>query len=81
MMAELAAKSAADHGKGAPADQLPDNPCKQGIACQASFSAPSGTETSTPVPYAATPAAYGWLQAAELASRPPDRSLRPPIAL
>lgn len=82
MMAELAAKAAAAQEQGAPADQQPDNPCKQMTACP---SPPAATPPllSESVSAILTPASarHGWLTVLAVPSRPPDRTLRPPIAI
>lgn len=82
MMAELAAKAAAAHESGAPADQQSDNPCKQMAAC------PSSTAAAPPLlgegfraVFTAGSARHGWLTVLAIPSRPPDRTLRPPIQL
>jgi hypothetical protein len=67
--------------------QVPDrsgkagNPCKQGLACQASatMTAPAQSGTTATLTSATVNHQFGDPLAAP--SRPPDRSLRPPIQL
>lgn len=73
--------AAADHHGQAPAKGGADNPCKQGLLCQAAAATPAPSQ-SAEVRILAGAADVG-SPARELpaASHPPDRSLRPPIQL
>jgi hypothetical protein len=73
--------AAADHHDQAPAKGGADNPCKQGLPCQAVAAAPAPSQ-SAEIRILADAADVG-RPARDLpaASHPPDRSLRPPIQL
>ena len=81
MMQQMAA-SADNHTQAPAKGGQPDNPCKQGLACQTfatAVAAPSGSF----VTFALSGDAIEHRLADALAapSRPPDRNLRPPILL
>lgn len=80
MMKQMAA-SATDHGKAPAKGDKGDNRCKQGLACQASatMTAPAQHAATASLASAAVDHHLGDPLAAP--SRPPDRSLRPPIQL
>ena len=83
MMAQ-AAQSAAATGHHAQAPQkrgTAENPCKQALACQASFAAPVLSDGLVTVAIATGAADHVGLNPLTACSRPPDRTLRPPIQL
>jgi hypothetical protein len=83
MMAQAHAASGADHGAmHAPAKGKTENPCKQGLPCQAAVSPAALPAAEVGVGlFAVAGAALKPLEQLPAASRPPDRALRPPIDL
>jgi hypothetical protein len=82
MMQQMAAATPDHHGQAHDKGGQAENPCKQGLACQGSAApvvAPSGALAAVVL----TTEAVDHRLAVALAapSRPPDRSLRPPIQL
>ena len=78
MMKQLAAEQAANHGAPAKGGKA-DNPCQQMVVCQtitASVAPPEQASFAALSAASVTHEAFDPLQAP---SRPPDRSLRPPI--
>jgi len=75
------AVSGADQGKAPDGGGKADNPCKQGIVCQvsATMTAPAQSVATITLTSATVDHQLGDPLAAP--SRPPDRSLRPPIQL
>jgi hypothetical protein len=80
MMQQMAA-SMDHHGKTPDPGGLPDNRCKQGLACPASFAAPVLPQFPAAVVLTADIAEHAPFDPLAAPSRPPDRSLRPPIQL
>lgn len=79
MMKQLSASKAGDGQKMPHKDE---NPCKQGALCKAGLSArPAPSEAGAPLSFSFNDVVH--LPAGPLLpdSRPPDRSLRPPIQL
>lgn len=78
MMKQLAAEQAADHGS-APAKGKADNPCQQMAACQTITATVAPSELVSFVALSAVTVAHPAFDPLDAPSRPPDRSLRPPI--
>ena len=80
MMKQMAAMGG-DHDRAPAKGDQGDNPCKQGLACQvsATMTAPAQHVATATLASAAVDPRLGDPLAAP--SRPPDRSLRPPIQL
>ena len=81
MMQQMA--GSAEHHSPAPAKGgQAENPCKQGLACQA-FAAAVVAPTATQIAFTFTGDAieHNISDALAAPSRPPDRNLRPPIQL
>ena len=81
MMKQMASAAAAHPGQPADHGRQSDNPCKQGVACQINIAAPAPPEASEPVTLTALPVILRPADPSPVRSRPPDRSLRPPIQL
>ncbi len=80
MQGDAAGPAMDHHGKASSPAGQPDNPCKSGMACQASLAAP--VLSVTVAVFVAPPAAMHALASDDTApSLPPDRTLRPPILL
>ena len=77
MMQQLAADQAANHG--APAKGKADNPCQQMAVCQTVTATVAPSELVSFVALSATAVTHEALTPLHAPSRPPDRSLRPPI--
>lgn len=60
---------------------FPDNPCKPSLACQAPFAAPAPAPFAVAAVLTADVAEHARFNPLAAPSRPPDRSLRPPIQL
>lgn len=80
MMADMAKAADAGLSQDAKGGQ-PDGPCKPSVACQASVTVPLPSATMALVIFAIDTPAHDQPNALLLASRPPDRTLRPPINL
>ncbi len=80
-MTQQMAASMDHHGKAPEPGGVPDNPCKQSLACQASFAAPALAQVSVAVVLTADVAEHAPFDPLAAPSRPPDRGLRPPIQL
>lgn len=80
MMKQMAA-AADSHGKAPDKGGNPDNPCKQSAVCQASVTAPTASATVTFAMLTSALVDHGAGEELATPSRPPDRSLRPPIQL
>jgi len=70
---------AADHGPAKPMDQKGKAPCEQTVVCQPAVSAAPAPVAVKMAPPLFKSAALRWTDSPEAPSRPPDRSLRPPI--
>lgn len=81
VMKDMAA-AAADHQGQAPDKGGPAaDPCKQDLACQAAFATPVLAQPASTVVLTADVAEHPQFDPLAAPSRPPDRSLRPPIQL
>jgi hypothetical protein len=81
MMAQMATATADHHGAPAKGDKA-DDPCKPGPLCQTTAAAIAAPALSgAPVYLATVGDALRPLRQLPATSRPPDRSLRPPIQL
>jgi hypothetical protein len=78
MMKQMAADH---HGKTPDKGGQPDNPCKPGLACQASVSVTAPSVAASFAILTTTRVDHGGRDQLAASSRPPDRSLRPPIQL
>ena len=77
-----AAQAATGHHAQAPQKQgTAGNSCKQALACQASFTAPAPSGGLVMVALATGAADHPGFAPLPTRSRPPDRTLRPPIQL
>ena len=80
-MMKAAMVQADHHGKAPQQQERPKSPCKASIACPTAVVAPLLTETVAPVWFAPQATEQLALIQAAAPSRPPDRTLRPPIQL
>jgi hypothetical protein len=80
-MMKAAMVLADQHGKAPQQQERPESPCKASIACPVAVVAPLLAETAAPVWFAPQVADRPTLIQAAAPSRPPDRTLRPPIKL
>lgn len=78
MMKQLAAGQAADHGAPAKGGKA-DNPCQQMVACQAVTATIAPSEQVSFIALSAASVTHEAFDPLRAPSRPPDRSLRPPI--
>jgi hypothetical protein len=80
MMKRLAAeqKAAADHGTPAKGGKA-DNPCQRMVACQTVTASVMPSELVSFVALSAASVTHEAFDPLQAPSRPPDRSLRPPI--
>lgn len=79
MKQQLAVEQAADQGSGPARDGKADNPCLQMLACQTATAAASPYELVGFLQLSAASVTHPMLNPLQAPSRPPDRSLRPPI--
>lgn len=80
MMKQLAAEQAADHGAPAKGGKA-DNPCQQMVACQTVTASVAPSELVSFVALSAASVTHEAFDPLAAPSRPPDRSLRPPIRI
>ena len=81
MMAQMA-KAAADHHDQAPGKSgKAETPCKSTAVCQTAFAMPLLPQTVVETVMLAEATAHDLVGALAARSRPPDRTLRPPIQL
>ena len=80
MMKQMAAP-AADHHKTPDKGGKADNPCQQGLACQVSLSMTAPVQGAASLTLTSAAVDHQLGNPLATASRPPDRSLRPPIQL
>jgi hypothetical protein len=80
-MMKAAMAQADHHGKASQQQERPESPCKASIACPVAVVAPLLTVAAAPVWFAPQAAEQVALVQAAAPSRPPDRTLRPPIQL
>jgi hypothetical protein len=78
MMKQLSAEQAANHGAPAKGGKA-DNPCQQMVACQTITASVAPSEQVTLVALSAASVTHEAFDPLATPSRPPDRSLRPPI--
>jgi hypothetical protein len=80
MMKRLAADQAASHGPAAKGGKA-DNPCQQMVACQTVTASVAASEQVSFAALSAAPVTHEAYDPPPAPSRPPDRSLRPPIRI
>lgn len=81
-MMQQFADSVADHGAAPDKGGKADNPCQQqGLACQASATMAAPVQTAVRIILASEAIDHRLAKPLAATSRPPDRSLRPPIQL
>ena len=81
MLPDTAMALAPEQPDEAPADDRDESPCQQTVLCPATTVVAALT-TAAPLPAPLfTSNRHGWLRELPAISRPPDRSLRPPIQL
>jgi hypothetical protein len=78
MMKQRAAEQAAPHGAPAKGGKA-DNPCQQMVACQTVTASVAPSELVTFIALKAASVTHEMFDPLQARSRPPDRSLRPPI--
>ena len=78
MMKQLAAEQPADHGAPAKGGKA-DNPCQQMVACQTITATVAASELVSFTALSAAPVTHVAFDPLQAPSRPPDRSLRPPM--
>jgi hypothetical protein len=81
MMMQMARAAAHHHGQPPGNAGGAENPCKQALACQASFAAPVLSDGLVMVAVATGAADHVGFNPLAAYSRPPDRTLRPPKQL
>lgn len=82
MMQQMTAAMADSHDQAPAKSGKAENPCKQGLVCQAAtaaVAAPSATLVAFAL--SANAVDHSLADALDAPSRPPDRNLRPPIKL
>jgi hypothetical protein len=80
MMKQMAASSG-EHDKAPAKGDKGDNPCKHGLACQVSATMTAPAQCAATVTLASAAVDHHLGDPLAAPSRPPDRSLRPPIQL
>ena len=81
MMAQMAKASADHHAKNPGKTGKSENPCKASLACQGAFAVPLLPQAAAETALAVEAADHDLIGALAAPSRPPDRTLRPPIQL
>jgi hypothetical protein len=81
MMMQMARAAADHHGRPPGKAGGAENPCKQALACQASFAGPVLSDELVMVAAAGGAADHVGFDPLAARSHPPDRTLRPPIQL
>jgi hypothetical protein len=81
MMLQAAQPAAGHHAQPPRKQGTAENPCKQALACQVSFAAPAPSDGPMLVVIAGEAADHLGFAPLAARSRPPDRTLRPPIQL
>lgn len=71
--------AAASKAPDTPADREGQAPCQQTVLCQAPLVVAPGPAGLAVAPFVSTPIPVSWTNSGDPPSRPPDRSLRPPI--
>jgi len=80
MMKQMAA-SGGEHHKAPAKGDKGDNPCKQGLECQVAATMTAPSQHAATVALASADVDHQLGDPLAAPSRPPDRSLRPPIQL